>query len=137
MPRDAFAALDARISRSIERKVGEPCTWVPMASVAVYADAYTSENVPREDPARARVAGIVAAVTWKPGTDKDGNSPVATGSILVEIDRRFFAGLPLPVRGDHFDLPEQEPGERLVSVARVADDGSERIDFWCTLVVTK
>lgn len=136
MPRDAFAALDERISRSIDRKVGEPCTWIPMARVAVYGDAYTSDNVPKEDPARPRVPDIIAAVTWKPGTDRDGNSPVATGSILVEIDRRYFPDS-LPIRGDHLELPWQLPGERLVSVAKPADDGGSRIEFWCTLVVTK
>lgn len=118
--------------------MGEGITWHPMGTVSRYGDAYTANNLPTADASRQAqvIPEIVATVIWKPGRDNDGNSPVATGSILVEVDRRFFP-YGIPRKGDWIECPDQDPGEQILEIGMVADDGGQRIEFWCKLMVTK
>ena len=40
----------------------------------------------------------------------------------------------MPRKGDRLGLPAQKPGERLVEILRVSDDGSARILYTCQVV---
>lgn len=141
MPRTPFEDIDARAASRLAEKLGEPCTWRPWLFRGAAGDAYTKNNSTVADASRPVRDDLVAITTWKSGISRDEGNATAGGQLIVDIERHYFEDTPehpggyIPQKGDRFELPDQDPGERLVEVGRKIDDGGASIMFACILVV--
>jgi hypothetical protein len=136
MPRNQFEEMDQRAARAVGRMLEEPCNWRPILATQT-SGAYTLSRLPPADPGRPYTEGLRAIVTWKPNvqdaTPGAGGQAMSTAALMVDMDMSQFEG-PRPRKGDHLELPAQNPGERLVEIVRVGDDGSARVLYSCTVV---
>jgi hypothetical protein len=142
MPRTPFEDIDRRAASRLAEKLAEPCTWRPWLFRGPDGDAYTINRSAGADPSRPVRADLVAIPTWRSGVSRDEGNATAGGQLIVDIERQFFDDTPehpggfIPQKGDRFELPWQDPGERLVEVGRRIDDGGASILFACILVVS-
>ena len=139
----AFDRMDARISASVDRLLASPgnAVWRPMA--ARQGGLYTrAPGGPEVDPTRP-VKPLRAVITWKldgmipveGGASSTGGGTVSNAQLLVDINEDQFTLGVKPRKGDRFDLPEEpDPGNRLVEVYRIGDDGGVRLLCWCNVV---
>lgn len=136
MPRNPFEELDRRASAAVGRLLEEPCIWRPILPSAT-SGAYTTNRLPPPDPSRPAVEGLRCIPTWAPnvqdGAPGQGGGAVSTAALIVDMDMSQFGGL-RPRKGDHLELPLQNPGERLVQIVRTGDDGSARALYSCQVV---
>lgn len=137
MPRNVFEEIDARAARAVGRLLEEPAKWLPMLTRA-QGGAWTTDQNPKPDPSRPVREGLPAIVTWAstvvdmaPGS---GGSSAATGRLVIDIGMDQFPDGSAPRKGDRLFLAAQKPGERMVEVLKVSDDGSARALYTCQIV---
>lgn len=137
MPRNVFEEIDARAARAVGRLLEETATWFPMQARPT-GGGWTVDQNAKPDLTRPTRTDLTCIPTWAstaadvaPGS---GGSQAATSRLVIDIGMDQFPDGSIPRKGDRLGLPSQKPGERLVEIIRVSDDGSARILFTCQVV---
>ena len=131
-----FDQLDQLASNAIGTVLNERVIWRPMV---VVGGPYTGEG--REPDPEREARELDAVVTWRLttaqiGTGGDTPSGLVVADCVVDFDKRVFQDLEgnwaYPRKGDLIELLEETPGQNLVMVQGMSDDGAARLHFMCT-----
>lgn len=137
-----FDEMDARTAEAVGRLLNERVIWRPMVLPTGGTYVQTSGESDPLRPVRGESPSdpLFAIVTWALAASAVGTAPsggvVGTATLLVDFEDAYFdPDIGKPLKGDRFDLPDQDdPANRVVEVQRVNSDGSARVLCWCTVI---
>ena len=137
-----FEAHDAKAAEAVARLLSETVIWRPQLPPTGGVYTATPGGVP--DPDRP-IREMDAITSWQPtglpvaqGATGFSTAVVTEATLMLDFEAELFrnewAAYGQPKKGDRFECPEQDVGDRLLIVQRVGDDGSMRVYVWCAVV---
>jgi len=135
-----FDALDERAARTVAVLHNEPVIWRPMRK-KTGVGTYTVEEGGEPDDERP-IVELEAIVSWRPEglpVTPGGQGGPGEATVLVDFEAAIFEqedtlAYGKPRMGDRLEMPDQAPGDQLMEIRDVGDDGSRRFYAWCSIV---